>query len=651
MRKIIGIILILSVTLAFAAPRGLEIAYPSPQTLSIRIDPGEFHTYRWIENDREHVRYAFDHSNNILGEDGTLYEVMQFPIAYSGKIPDIRVRVTESADYGHSVEQSALFTVSEPRRFRDRTFVYLTVNPFLPDGRIARALLVEADLHRAAGKPVPDPLNRLFVNRAYADGLRKSPEARTPFFAKAADFTGSWLDVSVTEEGIYSLKRSDLQNAGIAAAIEDGKLYLYSGPAFGAPLRSSFPDSADLHLREVPMLFLDAASDADDQWVFYASGSSAWKRGVPTSDIRNVSYVRNPYESVQHFRLFAGTAGHAPKRMTPDTPVFTGSETDMAYTFQRLHFEEERINPGKGGELWFGERLSAASAFSFYLNGLYRDAPVTAALRLSFGLTTAGSHEFKTYLGDSLLYQYYTSIAKTSDDYDYESSISKRTQLAIPNDKLSEEFSLTVQYRGEFTTSEGFLDYIDIIYPRQPRAVDGRLDLWFRSFEDDRKIRVTGLTGSLSYVFGVEDPFNIRYFPVSGTQADLRVPADGTDHAFLVLNEGHFKTPAVSILPDFTPRNTADHAAQVDLIIITPDAFAGEANRLAAHKESRSIQPLNTLVKTYSGIIGQFNAGNRDPFAIWHFLSNMYAQAPDPKPLYVLLLGDGHYDYQNRIFS
>ncbi|RKY55752.1 MAG: hypothetical protein DRP93_02795, partial [Candidatus Neomarinimicrobiota bacterium] len=53
----------------------------------------------------------------------------------------------------------------------------------------------------------------------------------------------------------------------------------------------------------------------------------------------------------------------------------------------------------------------------------------------------------------------------------------------------------------------------------------------------------------------------------------------------------------------------------------------------------------------YREIVGQYNAGNRDPYAIWHFLADMYKQAPDPKPLYVLLFGDGHYDYQNRIYS
>ncbi|MCD6446576.1 MAG: T9SS type A sorting domain-containing protein, partial [Candidatus Marinimicrobia bacterium] len=192
----------------------------------------------------------------------------------------------------------------------------------------------------------------------------------------------------------------------------------------------------------------------------------------------------------------------------------------------------------------------------------------------------------------------------------------------------------------------------NIIYPAIPQAIDGHAALWFMKKSNDRKIQLSGLSGSLSYVFSVKDPFETSYFPASGSSTDILIPASDLSSLFYIVNEGHFKTPAgLSILPNYEALSTADHASQVDFIIISPDAFLSEATRLAAFKETRSSQPLTTLVKTYSEIIGQYNAGNRDPYAIWHFLADMYKQAPSPKPLYVLLFGDGHYDYQNRIYS
>ncbi|MCK4813844.1 MAG: type IX secretion system sortase PorU [Candidatus Marinimicrobia bacterium] len=652
MKRLTYIIFSLSFVLAFAASRGVNVSYPSSHTLTAYIDLGEFHTYQWIEQEQELTRYTFDYSNNILVQDNIYYEIIQLPIAIADQLPTVYVQVLKTEDVQHTVKEQALYHFSDIMKYRDLDFVYLTINPFLADGKIARKLKVEIDFHTALDAAPPDKMNRFLMNSVYADRLQYSRTVRPPRFKKTTVFTGEWLDISINEEGIYTIHRSDLQTAGVSENIEDSHLYLFAGRTFGMPLKNTFPDSADFHLKEVPMLFLDSSQDEDDQWVFYASENSAWERETSISDIRYMKFIRNSYESNQHLRLFVGSAAAAPKRMELDTPVFSGSEQIQEYTYQHLHHEQELINPGKGGELWLGERLSANNSYSFYLNNLYNNESVPAALRLAFGLTTPGTHEFKTYLSDSLLYQVYSSNAKSSDDYDYESSVNKKTELQLVNHLLDEDFTLDITYRGESSTSEGFLDYIDIIYPSTPEAIDGRLRLWFMKNVEARKVHVSGLTNSLSYVFDVDNPFETDYFPLGGSSGDIYIPAKEISSSYLVLNEGHFKSPlSISLLSDFTPVNTTDHASQIDFIIITPDAFLAEALRLASYKENRSIQPLNTLVKTYSEIIDQFNAGNRDPYAIRHFLSNIYHNAPVPRPVYVLLFGDGHYDYQNRIFS
>ena len=567
-------------------------------------------------------------------------------------MPSVNVQVLKTDDFEHSVENNTLYQLSDVRQFRDQRFVYLTVNPFLSNGKVATELAINIDLHEASGREIADKTNRIFLNHKYADGLSDTKTAYLRSFKKAHTFTGDWLDIKISEEGIYSLNRADLQATGLSASIEDNNLYLYAGPGFGGSLRDQFPDSVDFHLKQVPMLFLDAANDEDDQWVFYATPNSVWERKTDISSISDMEFIRNSYEDDQHFRLFVGLNTETPLRMTQETPVFSGSEVEQLYFYQRLHREDELINPGKGGKLWLGERLSASNHFTFYLNNLYVNDNIPGAIRVGYGMTTAGLHEFKTYVADSLVSDITATLSKSSDDYDYESSVGRQRDAILPNSSLSENFEVSVAYSGEFSTSEGFLDYIDIIYPAVPQAIDGQLSLWFLKNSGDKKIHVTELNGSLSYVFSIEDPFQTGYYPVSGSSADILIPASETATSFYIANEGHFKSPAsLSILPDYEPLSTADHASQVDFIIITPDAFITEANRLAAFKETRSTQPLTTMVKTYSEIIGQYNAGNRDPYAIWHFLADMYKQAPDPKPLYVLLLGDGHYDYQNRIYS
>jgi Peptidase family C25 len=652
LRKLVAIIILLSFGTIFAAGTKADIAYPTNQTLVASIDLGEFDAYTWTEGDKEFLRYSFDRSNNIISLDDLSYEILQYPIAIADKIPTINVTVLSSKDFEHHVSDNTLYHMSDVRQFRDKRFVYLTINPFLKNGKVASKIEINIDFHQSTGRKIEDKNNRLFLNSDFAAGMNSESLKSLRSLKKTTSFTGEWLDVKVSEEGIYSLTKADLQNAGVSGTIDDNDFYLFAGPGFGAPLRDYFPDSVDFHLKQIPLLFMDAASDEDDKWVFYASPTSTWERETDITDLRYIDFIRNPYESEQHFRLFIGSGNGSPLRMAQESPAFTGSEDEQLYTYKRLHYEEELINPGKGGELWFGQRLASSENFPFYLNNLFTDQHTPAAIHVGYGMVTSGAHQFSSFVGDSLIDDTYATISKTSDDYDYASSISRQREYILPNSLLSEDLNVRITYQGQYQTSEGYLDYIDIIYPALPQAIDGQLSLWFMKNERDRKIHVTGLNAAMSYVFSTEDPFAVQYYPVSGTETDLLVPASNVSSSYLIANEGHFKTPSnISLLPDYEPLLSQDHASQTDFIIITPDAFVSEANRLANFKESRSIQPLTALVKTYSEIVGQYNAGNRDPYAIRHFLADMYRQAPAPKPLYVLLLGDGHFDYQNRTYA
>ncbi|MCK4530678.1 MAG: hypothetical protein KAU44_05835, partial [Candidatus Marinimicrobia bacterium] len=307
MKKIAGIVILLSFALAFATA-GIDIAYPTPQTLSVKLDPGEFHTYIWYEEGKEFTRYSFDRSNNINSSEKFSYEIMQFPIAIADRLPSINVQVLETRDFQHSVSENTLYYLSDVRQFRDQRFVYLTINPFLKNGKIATKLFVNIDLHEVPGKGFADKTNRIFLNQKYADGLSGKRVISIKSLKKAKTFTGDWLDIRISEEGIYSLSRADLLNTGMTAGIDDNNLFLYAGAGFGAPLRDHFPDSVDFHLKQVPMLFLDAAENEDDKWVFYATATSTWERETDISDVRYMKFIRNSYEDDQHFRLFVGSS-------------------------------------------------------------------------------------------------------------------------------------------------------------------------------------------------------------------------------------------------------------------------------------------------------------------------------------------------------
>lgn len=652
MKKYIIFILLVSISILFAAGAIQGFQYEENRILNFKIHGGDFRYNVWSDEDSLFHKYSCKLANNTIVEKDHAYDVFQFPIAISNTLPRISVSILAIEDFEHQVKSSSLYSISEPRQFRDKDFVYLTINPFLANNKVASEISVQIDMGEALASSKIEKFDHLFINAEYASGLRSHRKMPSLLKKKSVIFDGDWLNVEVDDEGIFYISKADLRNAGISTDIRDDNLYLYAGPGFGTHLRDQFPDSTDFHLKQLPLLYMQGSEQSEDKWVFYASPTSTWRRMSEVGDIRYHDFVRNPYARKQKFRLFVGSSSETSKRMQQSTPNFSGSEQTVNYFYKRAHFEEESVNPGKGGELWLGKKLKLNNTFPFYLNNLYTDSVLPAYMRLSVGMISKGYNDYAVYVNASQIESFNAYTGNDSEDKESISQILRKKQYRFNNTDFTENTDIRIDYSGSLSTTESFLDYIDLIYPVKPIAIDGMLDLWFKENPLERKITVTNLSPSINYVFSIDDPFNTNFYPVNGTNADILIPSSTQTSAYIVLNENHFKAPDnVSILSDFEPSLETDHSQQADFLIITSEDFKSEAERLASFKESRVISPLSTQVKTYKEIINQFNAGNNDPYAIWHYLANMYMMAPDPKPQYVLLFGDGHFDYQNKSYS
>ena len=81
----------------------------------------------------------------------------------------------------------------------------------------------------------------------------------------------------------------------------------------------------------------------------------------------------------------------------------------------------------------------------------------------------------------------------------------------------------------------------------------------------------------------------------------------------------------------------------VDYIIIAPSAFITASQSLADY---RAAQGLRTIVVDIQDIYNQFNYGIYHPLAIKRFLEYTYQSWQWPAPAYVLLVGDGHWNFK-----
>ncbi len=93
-----------------------------------------------------------------------------------------------------------------------------------------------------------------------------------------------------------------------------------------------------------------------------------------------------------------------------------------------------------------------------------------------------------------------------------------------------------------------------------------------------------------------------------------------------------------------TPTDLRDPANQADYLVITPRDLYTQALSLAAFRES---QGLEAAVVDVQEIYDLFGYGRRTPEVVRDFLAYTYETWSPPAPAYVVLLGDGHYDFKD----
>jgi len=89
-----------------------------------------------------------------------------------------------------------------------------------------------------------------------------------------------------------------------------------------------------------------------------------------------------------------------------------------------------------------------------------------------------------------------------------------------------------------------------------------------------------------------------------------------------------------------------DGSLSADLIIITHRSFESYANEIVEMREN-GFDPISGIVVNTDDIYFYFSSGVKDIMAIRNFIRYAYYNWSTPKPSYVLLFGDGHYDYRN----
>jgi hypothetical protein len=448
----------------------------------------------------------------------------------------------------------------------------------------------------------------------------------------------AWL-IEITEEGVYRITADQLRAAGLptdAAAAQTLKLYGRDGMEL--PETVEPPQNIDLHEHDIIVRTNSDGSIADV--LFYASGPN----GFQVTKTGSIEHYIHHYDTKAGYMLTHG--GSPGKRSTirpsASQPVEHRPLTTTGYVYQ----EEEIVAPYNqgSGRKWWGRAIAndGSLVMTTPLPALVRSGQIRYRTNLAHNGTTSGVVTV-TENGTAIAQRSLSSVPKYMDTY------SGSMAGSIDASKIAADGRsvLRFMYQSSDRAANGFLDWFEIAYPRGLVANDREFSFFTEA----------GITGVCEYTINGFEGGEIYAFDVTDRKRPQRVANAGPQGSLFSIREylsgdsirryyitSKLKSTGLRSIGSLSLRDRALKGELGTMIIITGPQVRASATRYADYRAQES--GLSVSVVTTEEIFNEFGYGIKDPTAIRDFIGHAYRRSPI-KPRYVLLWGDGHFDYKN----
>jgi hypothetical protein len=479
-------------------------------------------------------------------------------------------------------------------------------------------------------------LNDVVINSDIAKSFASSPNLKKKSITSSVLASGKWVRFQAPEEGLYMITKSMFSSFGIPDSVDVKTIKIYNNG--GKVLSTTVTDDRPQDLVENAIY----VTNNSDTILFYGRGVNFWNYNATTKAVERCS---SPYSDENYYWLTYG--GSAGKRMslqeslTATSPVVDTTSTAYAY------WEKDEINIGNSGRQFLGDAFTETTKSRTYtkvLEGLLSGSTINYFYR--FVNASSSSVQLTIAESDSALLNKYIS-GYGANTYSY--GLSDSGSLKYTGSLTSNTSNLRFTYNSTATAVTGYLDYYEIRYTRNLKALSDYLTIWSPKTSNTIEYRLTGFTNNSIWAFDVSDYSNVKLISnpqrLNGGEIRFQVSEiSDTLSKYIACTPFQFKTP--SDITTMTNQNLHEISSGGKLIVIAPTEFIAQANRLKAHRENSSTVAMPTVVADISQIYNEFSGGNRDVSAVRDFIRYAFLNWTT-KPEYVLFLGHGDYDYKN----
>ena len=457
---------------------------------------------------------------------------------------------------------------------------------------------------------------------------------------------GTWFRFYIEKSGMYVINKNFLNSIGFNTNGIDPRTIkiLGNGGRMLPYLNSSdyqieAPENAIKIVGEQDGVFND-----NDFILFYGEGPDRYDEESDTH--------RNLYTDRTYY--YIGVSPGSGKRVSSiNEPIATPNI--FVSTFQDEQFYEvEEFSLAKIGRRWYGDDFDVENIreYPFSFPNLVSSEPVNVRVQVgvvssdpsSMDIVVNGNVENLNLAGVNL-----GSVLASASTFNDSFNIT------------TDDILVQLQYNNNGNPSaNAYLDYINIEATRSLIYTGEQL-----YFKNNSVATSSGVveysvanTENIFGVWDVTDRFNASEKLNTDASSVFTLKANaGETRQYIAFSGASLLGPQSDANATVTNQdlkgsifnNQSGQFQDVDYLMITPQAFSSQAERLA--QINRNQYNLNVKVVTLESIYNEFSASNPDIAAIRNFIRYVYDNASNSANAvkYICLFGDGSYDYRDRI--
>ncbi len=581
----------------------------------------------------------------------------------SGVQPRLRPRLLVDDEFGIiQAPASPNFAATPP------SMDVATISDVAPAGRFSTALLRFFPIQYAPSGSSARVYKRIVVrleydswDRSIKDDVTRVQEVRTQSFPsaqlQALDSplaTGVWYKMDVDGTGIYKIDQAFLAKANISLAsienIHSVRVFGNGGESLPEDLSAPRPSG----LQEVPVHVVDINGngqfDAQDYVLFYGKSTRGWKYNPQTKT--HTHFINHYTETNHYFLTFGGPAGKKMDSLASAAASSVFAPTDFQ---ERVVVEEELFNEVESGRQWVGKAFDEATRSHTFTNMLHSHVgskPTTYRYVLLSRSTTVDTFRVAEHdqpIGGPVL-TFPIDVTSIENNKQYVTPVITATRMgSLPEDRSVLKFMFGLRSSG----AKGWIDWFQILYRRRFEAVNDRLFFISPDTTAVVEYNLSRFSSRGVHAFDVSDHQNVKritgleFHPADASVVRFRLPqSEGSIRELAVVGANGFREPRN--LRRIENSNLSGFTEGAEFIIISPPEFLNAAQRLKAHRERSGDDVLKTVVVNVERIFEEFSGGLPDPMAIRDYIRHARTHWV-VKPNYVLLFGDGSYDYKDNL--